>query len=813
MKKLIAILFIIFLAWPAMAQDVKYSESVDPQADSLAVAKMRVRMDSIRQYRPTVALVLAGGGARGLAHLGVIKKIEELGIPVDIVAGTSMGGLVAGLYAMGYRHQELDSLVRSIEWPQMMSDNIPGAYVSYKTRKYREKYVLRVPFHYDDDDYYRRMERQMARESMDGGPKTNGSDTFQESFSKVGMGMPDGYLYGLNVRNQLSSVSVGYQDDISFEDLPIPFVCVATDMYTKKAKYWTSGSLNDALRSTMAIPIYFRAVRSEGMVLLDGGMRNNFPADIVKAMGADIIIGSEMRGQKSFEKMNSPVSMMMQVIGMLSDDATEHGYELSDLLVHHELTGYNMLSFDTESVDDIIKQGYENASHYDDEFQKIAEEVAGKAPEPEPGKRPLPAINLAQQKVHISQIKFDGIDVKVQGNIIPKQIFPPDGLFDRSDIERLQNYIYGNVAFESVTYHLEGKEEPYALVFDCQKGQTNDFAVGIHADTDEIVSLGFHLGLRTRTLAGPRMAVDLKLSNNPYTAVDLSYVSVKGLPTVGLKVRSHLVGSTYDYNLDDAQERVMDKQLHVGSDLYLEDNKMIWGHFRAGLSYDLIPFKDYISNFSSLEQQPKWGWNRRWLSTFVSFKLDTYDDGYFPNRGVRMTIDGRYNISGYSEDNEVITGSYKVTPYFSSLAGISTVWSSGGSLAFIPSIYAGWNSTDVKLMNPMYVVSIGGTRAGRYLDYQMPFFGFATGYRPCNLFSATVQADLRYRVIGDNYISLKGGIFQDASSAAEFFKVKLTAWAAGAEYSRPTFLGPIKAGVSWCSLTGLQANVSVGFDF
>ena len=97
-------------------------ESAHPEADSLAFLKVRARMDSIRQYRPTVGLVLAGGGARGLAHLGVIKYMEELGIPVDVVTGTSMGGLVGGLYALGYKHDQLDSLVRAIEWPIMMSD-------------------------------------------------------------------------------------------------------------------------------------------------------------------------------------------------------------------------------------------------------------------------------------------------------------------------------------------------------------------------------------------------------------------------------------------------------------------------------------------------------------------------------------------------------------------------------------------------------------------------------------------------------------------------------------------------------------------
>ena len=123
-------------------------------------------MDSIRQYRPTVGLVLAGGGARGLAHLGVIKYLEELGIPVDIVTGTSMGGLVGGLYALGYKHDQLDSLIRDIQWPVMMSDNIPNDYIGYRLRKYRDRFLIRVPFHYDDEDLAERIRQERAWDKM-----------------------------------------------------------------------------------------------------------------------------------------------------------------------------------------------------------------------------------------------------------------------------------------------------------------------------------------------------------------------------------------------------------------------------------------------------------------------------------------------------------------------------------------------------------------------------------------------------------------------------------------------------------------------
>ena len=412
--------------------------SANPEIDEAAFEKVRARMDSIRQYRPTVGLVLAGGGARGLAHLGVIKYMEELGIPVDVVTGTSMGGLVGGLYALGYKHDQLDSLVRAIEWPTMMSDNIPGGlyalgykhdqldslvraiewptmmsdnipnkYISYTLRKYRDKFVVRIPHHYDKEDVVDRINDQMIVEKMAEETETNSADMLSETISRMGVGLPDGYLYGLNVRNMLSSVSVGYQDSISFADLPIPYACVATDLYAMTPKYWTSGSITDALRSTMAIPFYFRAVRRDGEVLLDGGMRNNFPVDVAKAMGADIIIGSDMSIHRELSELNSPVDFLMQTITLLASGANGPAQEIlawkKNVSVHHELQGYSMLSFDEASVNDIIDQGYRNALQQKELFEAIAAEVAGR-PET-PVARHRPAVNLAQRKVRIGRTR------------------------------------------------------------------------------------------------------------------------------------------------------------------------------------------------------------------------------------------------------------------------------------------------------------------------------------------------------------------------------------------------------------------------
>ena len=216
--------------------------------------------------------------------------------------------------------------------------------------------------------------------------------------------------------------------------------------------------------------------------------------------------------------------------------------EMLDLDVHHELTGYNMLSFDEESIDDIINQGYQNALDHKELFQSIASMVAGKD---EPAiSHPKPAVNLAQKKVAVREIRFTGISEEERDKIMHKRDFPSNSMFDRATIEKMLNRIYGTNAFESVTYHLEGQEEPYTLVFDCQKGQVNDSAIGIRADVDETVAVALHLGIGTRRLSGPRMTADIKLGTNPALTVEGILKSRIGLPSVGVAWRNRLMNSS-----------------------------------------------------------------------------------------------------------------------------------------------------------------------------------------------------------------------------------------------------------------------------
>ena len=783
--------------------------SVDPAEDARAITRMRARMDSIRQYRPTVAVVLGGGGARGLAHLGVLRYMEELGIPVDMIGGTSMGGLVAGLYSFGYGEHYLDSLVRAIDWTVMMSDRVPDDYLTYRVRRNKERFFIDIPFHYEKEGLSERVKRQLQIEATYSKVKTRTSDMGQEAMNKIGLGLPDGFLFGYNVRNTLSSVSVGYQDSLKFDRMPIPFFCVATDMVSMKEKNWTEGHIVDAMRSTMAIPLYFRPVRIDNMVLTDGGTRNNFPVDIAREMGADIVIGSEMPVHRTLTDLNTLANLAQQNITMMSSDAAAINRERTDILLQHELPGYTMLSFDSESVADIIEQGYALAKENKEAFAAILRRVQG---EPAPLGKRRPAIDIGRQDVLVHDIRIEGIPENEQKYLIDPLFLQRDGYYNREEVERILAMIYGTRAFESVTYRLEGSGEPYTLVFECQKGQTHEFSAGVHVDNDEVVYASLRLGLNTRKLYGPRFTTELKIGNNATAIFDFAYKPLRHLPTVGIATKTSYLNLTYhDMGLD-----AKIKAINTRFDAYLEDSRFIYGNFRMGYTFDLEPYENYLDPIIWWKD---YDFKSNWHSVFATLRADTLDDGYFPTRGIRGGINGRYVFGGYSvylEDYETLPEDFFEGPvphYATVLFDATAAIPLSERFTFQPMVYAGWNSHYNGMMNLMHVVTAGGTLAGRYMEYQIPFFGYGTSFHLMQRFSLMGRADLRWQFSHVNYLSLQVAHLRNSYYFQDLFKQYFGETAVGLEFGRKTIAGPLQIGFHWCHDRGFGATLGFGLVF
>lgn len=789
--RLLVALLLLPASLPVMAQnplELLDLPSCTPEQDSIDIARVRARIDSIKQHRPVVAVVLAGGGARGLAHLGVLRYMEEQGIPVDIIGGASMGGLVAGLYALGYDSHQLDSLVRAIDWTSMMSDRVPGSYQSYQVRREKERFFLRVPFHYDKEDAVRKLEHEVQPDNN----LTGTGDMLQEAVGKIGLGMPDGFLLGYNIRNLISSVTVGYQDSLSFADFPLPFFCTSAEMVSMKEKNWMSGSIVDALRSTMSIPLYFRPVRKGGMVYSDGAGCNNFPVDVARALGADIVIGSDMYSRAEADDLSDITSLLWQNFNLQTTYTTEINRGLTDMIVTHSPKEFSPLSFDAASVAKIIDIGYADAIAHSEDFARIAGKTGSAGPAPESRRQ---AVNIARQKVQVGNFRVTGLTGRGVRRILNPLFLPRNGLFGREDIEDIMARIYGTRAFESVTYRLEGAEEPYTLVLDCQKGQTSEFGGSVHVDTDEYVYVSLFLGLGTRKLYGPRFRAEVKIGQTSALNAELAYKPSFMLPSVGLALNNTFVSDCPAVNGPGGSF------LHNRLDLFIEDSEMTYGSFRSGVSAEILPYTAGTTDGLTISA---WDASSYWISAFAKLNIDSMDDGYFPTRGLRFNTLGRYVFGG--------NDTFGYAAGTASLSGAGTLWN---RFTIQPTLGFGWstppkNGAAVPIQHRL---TAGGILAGRYMENQLAFFGIARGVRYSSGFLATAQLDLRCRMFTKNYLTLKGAVLSDAPGFRGLFQGAAPVYAIGLDFARKTVVGPLCLGGFWNSSTGWGASLSFGLNF
>ena len=281
-------------------------------------------LHSQEQQRKKVGVVLSGGGAKGMAHIKALKVIEEAGIPIDYIAGTSMGAIVGGLYAIGYTPEQLDSMVRKQNWTFLLSDRVKRSSMSLTDRERSERFIVSIPF------------TKTPKDAASGG-----------------------IVKGQNLANLFSDLTMGYHDSINFNKLPIPFACVAANVVNGEPIVFHDGILSTAMRASMAIPGVFTPVRKDSMVLVDGGIVNNYPADVVKAMGADIIIGVDLGTSdlKQLERINTPWDIVGQIVALHGYEKYGPNKEQTDLLFRPNTDPYNSASFGETALDTLIDRG------------------------------------------------------------------------------------------------------------------------------------------------------------------------------------------------------------------------------------------------------------------------------------------------------------------------------------------------------------------------------------------------------------------------------------------------------------------------
>ncbi|MDP4567440.1 patatin-like phospholipase family protein [Pseudomonas sp. BNK-6] len=412
--------------------------------------------------RPKIGLVLSGGAARGMAHIGVLKALEEQGIRIDAIAGTSMGAVIGGLYASGYKIDELEKLALNIDWRQALSDAPPREDVPFRRKQ-------------DDRDF-------LVKQKL----------SFRDDGS---LGLPLGVIQGQNLALLLESKLAHASDTRDFDKLPIPFRAVATDIASGEKVVFRKGHLPQVIRASMSIPAVFAPVELDGRLLVDGGMTDNIPLDVARGMGVDIAIvvdiGTPLRSRK---QLNTVVDVLNQSITLMTRRNSEEQLATlhkDDVLIQPSLSSFGVTDFGR--AQEVIDAGYRATRILDARLARL------RATQPQDAQ--LAAARLPSQRTPIiSAIKVEN-DSKVSDEVIRYYIRQHIGEpLDLGRLETDMGTLYGLDFFEQVQYRVVHKGQDNTLVISARgkRSGTDYLRLGLNLSDDMRGDSAFNIGASYR---------------------------------------------------------------------------------------------------------------------------------------------------------------------------------------------------------------------------------------------------------------------------------------------------------------------------
>ena len=622
------------------------------------------------QPRKKVGLVLSGGGAKGMAHIGAIKIIEEAGIPIDYVVGTSMGSIIGGLYSIGYTPEQMDSMVRKQDWAFLLSDQIQRKDMNMQERDADEKYVISVPF----------------------------------SKSSI-QNIAGGLIKGQNISNLFSELTLGYHDSLNFNKLPIPFACVSENIVKGEEYVFHDGVLSTAMRASMAIPGVFTPVRLDSMVLVDGGVVNNYPVNVAKQMGADVIIGVDVQSElKPASELENAGAILGQLIDLMGQDNYLKNLKETNVLIKVNVKGYSAASFSKNAVDSLIHRGLVAAEAQKDALMKLKKEIGL----PEDYRPTRKYTYQPVEWIMIKDIHFKGLDEKDTEWVMKRCGLEENTFNSIQRIKGATSIILANTWYSNISYNLlQNRDGTYDLSYTLNKKNENRINIGVRFDSEEIASLLINARTTLKSKLPAYLSASIRLGKR-YGA-QLTY----GIDTSPLS--SLALSYQYLYN-DIVYHRLGKRSFTTTSDHHTAEISYynVWlRNFRFGMGtkyelYDYGRFLHMIGN-QGFELNKEY-----FFSYFANLHYETYDKAYFPSKGVKFH--GSYSLNTddflkYKDETpfSIVSGSFEgVVPITSRFAIIPSV---SGRFLFGKNI-------PFSKMNVM-----GGDAMEQYLPDQLPFAG------------------------------------------------------------------------------------------
>lgn len=732
MKKIstyIALLFIFFCSLPALAQN----------------------------DRPKVGLVLSGGGAKGYAHIGALKVIEEAGIKIDYIGGTSIGAIVGALYASGYTADELEKIMYNLDLSNIILKDKSRKELPFFDKSYREKYLLELPF-----------------------------DNFK-------LGFPNAISSGQGTSDELIYLFRHVHNISDFNELPIPFVCIATRLSDGEAVVFHEGFLPQVVMASGAYPTLFEPVRINNQLYIDGGVRNNYPVQEVIDMGADYIIGIDLQeGLIDEEGLNSATKVIEQIISYNIAAKSEEQSKKVDLAIFPYLKGFSVTSFDSKS--EIINAGTLAAESVMPQLIEIAK-LQGN---PNISKPPIEN----NEYVLVTDLEINELRSYNQAYIKGKLGIKPPQLTTYENLRQGVKTLYSSGNFNKVYYRVKDNEDGHKTlsIFAQEKTNRQYLKLGLHYD--DLFKTGLLLNFTSKHLIFDNSIFSADLIFGDFPRYELNYYIDNGIfpslgfyfgfkqfnsPTRASNFTSDYSDVLFNYNFDE-----FINQAYIQSTLF---EKYAMG---VGIEHQYLSIKTKNLPLEDPNRVIEKGY---YLKLFGFLKADNLDNPNFPTNGLKFNGTFKYlfhSNSPNSSETSMINAKLEGNKPLNSWLSLQGFGEFGTYFSYYP-------PTSQKFV-------LGGFVEQNFMNYSR-FYGLPfihAGGDNLALAGGKIQA----RVLRNHYLSgfMNGANLTDDFDQLKLLKYNYTGYGLGYGYDSP--LGPVIGLWTYSPNTKTSIfNVSLGFWF
>lgn len=697
-----------------------------------------------QQNQPKVGLVLSGGGAKGFAHIAVLKEIDKAGVQIDYIAGTSMGAIIGGLYASGYSANQIEKIILETDFETLLRDILPRNAASFFEKEFEEKTSITLPV------------------------------------TKGKIGLPRAISKGQNVTNLLLELFDASEEITDFSKLPIPFFCIATDVETGGEVVIEKGSLPMALRASGSFPTLLNPVVLDGKLLVDGGVANNFPIDLMKAKGIDIVIGVDVEGRLfEKEKLTSAIAILNQIVSYQMYSKSEKQKENVDIYVHPDIFDFNVVDFDKKL--EILEKGRIEAEKFQTVFQEIAKTQLIK--------KEKKTIEIKYVKKVISKIDIQGSKNYTRAYMLGKLNIKEGDSLTRQDISGKIQLLHATKNYDRITYSLHQKQDKtYVLEF-VVKESNEKASVSLGAHYDFLYKSGFLINLKQKHLLinNDLLSLDLIVGDN--LRYNLNYFVDNGFYT------SYGFRSRYDHFRANSKFNPIVRQFpNINSiDLnYTDITNQIFIQTTFGRKFALGLGAEH--KFISVSTETISNNNNdlvidrsNYFNSFAYLKLDTYDQKYFVTKGYFADFNVKWFMAStdFNED-------FKQFAQAKGTLGFATTF--GERFTFKLNNEAGFTFNSPT--SQVFDFYLGGYNQN-YINTFVTMYGYNFAELSNKSFIKS-EFTFRYRFFENHYASiianyarLDSNVFKDIN----VFKNVFSGYAVG--YSYDSFLGPIELKYSW----------------